>query len=196
MVSTLIFCVLPEGAQTKPKKLHDQLFCMQTPQSVVRSMFTAPVQATPIPPAATILPPVVERLAMHLKVNPHQLSAVSASTLGVAVTEMQLNAADRAEIDIWTVGQKGLEGAARAAAAPMDATAILANEVRRQTETKMFPWAAQEEAVRRLIGTYAEEYGLRVSLLFLLGDAEPAYISKQPLVSVASRASASCHDTV
>ena len=64
---------------------------------------------------------------------------------------MQLDAADRAEIDIWTAGQKGLEGTARAAAAPMDATAILADEVRRHTEAKMFPWAAQEEAVRRLI---------------------------------------------
>ena len=120
-------------------------------------MFTAPAPSTPAPASASSVPPVVERLARHIKCEPKQLLAVSGVTLGIAVGEMQLDAADRAAIDIWRSGLTGHEGAAHPSATP-DATSILANEVRRQTDSKMFPWASQEEAVKRLINTYADEY--------------------------------------
>lgn len=134
---------------------------MNTPQQVARSMFSPPPAATPRasaqPPPAAITA-AVEMLAKHLRVRPDQLILMSSGTLEKGVGELAMGASARAEVDIWLGLLRSESVTKPVTTSSSDATTILANEVRRQNENKLFAWSAAEENVRRLVATYGEEY--------------------------------------
>ena len=138
---------------------------MNSPPQVARSMFSPPAAPVPATPAASAQPPpaaltpAIEMLAKHLRVRPDQLILLSSGTLEKGTVELAMGAPARAEIDIW-LGLLRSESSTKPAVtnSSADATTILASEVHRQNENKIFAWSASEENVRRIVATYGEEY--------------------------------------
>ena len=129
-------------------------------------MFSPPAAPVPATPAASAQPPpaamtaAIDSLAKHLCVRPNQLILLSSATLEKGMVELAMSAPARAEVDIWLglLRPSDLRPQTTAANSSTDATSILATEVRRQNESKIFAWAAAEENVRRIVATYGEEY--------------------------------------
>jgi hypothetical protein len=89
-------------------------------------------------------------LARHLKLaSSDDVRLLSATTLGIAVKELELSSADRAAIDVWLRSAPASETAPFASRTDNSQTTALADAVERQRLSRMFPWLAAEEAALR-----------------------------------------------